>query len=184
MTKPRAHIAAMAPYALADLTAPDGMPLVSLSQNESLRPPSPRAIDAATRTMANAAFYPDPDWTALRHALATHHAIDADAILCGNGSLDLISCIARTFAGPDRAILAPAHAYPFFRAVAAMSNARFDAAPEDGTTASVDALLHATRPDTGAWSVVETNPPGSAITCPRFTVSPARTAGLHGAPMC
>ena len=164
MTRARSHIAAMAPYALADLSPPEGVPLISLSQNESLRPPSPRAVTAAAHAMADAALYPDPDWTALRQALAAHHALDPNAILCGNGSLDLISCIARTFAGTGRAVLAPAHAYPFFRTVAAMSDARFDAAPEDGTTANVDALLAAVRPDTGLVFVANPgNPTGTRV---------------------
>ena len=37
------HVADMAAYALADLTAPPGKRLISLCQNESLRPPSPLA---------------------------------------------------------------------------------------------------------------------------------------------
>ena len=93
MTQPRSHIAAMAPYALADLSPPAGKTLISLSQNESLRPPSPHAIEAANRAMIEAALYPDPDWTKLRQALAAHHKLDPTGILCGNGSLDLISCI-------------------------------------------------------------------------------------------
>lgn len=164
MTIPRRHIAAMAPYALADLTPPEGRRLISLSQNESLRPPSPRAVEAAARAMQDAALYPDPDWSRLRHALAEHHGLDARALLCGNGSLDLISCIARTFAGPDRAVLAPAHAYPFFRTVAAMSEARFDTASEDGTTVSVDGLLEAVRPDTGLLFLANPgNPTGTRL---------------------
>ena len=46
------HIAAMAAYALADLSAPEGRRLISLSQNESLRGPSPAAIEAAQAAAA------------------------------------------------------------------------------------------------------------------------------------
>ena len=164
MIQPRPHIQAMAPYALADLAAPDGLPLISLSQNESCRPPSPLAIKAATRALSLSALYPDPDWTTLRNTLAAHHSLDPDAILCGNGSLDLISCIARTFAGPDRAVLAPNHAYPFFRTVAAMSNARIDTAPEDDATVSIDNMIAAIRPDTGVVFVANPgNPTGTRV---------------------
>lgn len=164
MTIPRTHIATMAPYALADLSVPEGKRLISLSQNESCRPPSPLALEAAARAMENAALYPDPDWTALRTGLAQHHDLDPATILCGNGSLDLISCIARTFAGPDRAVLAPAHAYPFFRTVAQMSGARFDTAPETRATVSVDALVEAVHPDTGLVFVANPgNPTGTRI---------------------
>ena len=139
MTRARQHVAAMAPYALADLGGPDSRPAPSLAQNESFRPPCPGALEAVLATMADAALYPDPDWTELRSMIAAHHGIDRDWILCGSGSLELIGCLARAFAGPHRAVLAPEHAYPYFRSAAQASEARFDAAPESDCTASADA---------------------------------------------
>ena len=50
--KPNAHIAAMAPYALADFAVPDGVKMVSLAQNESLRPPTPKAFDDSPFSVA------------------------------------------------------------------------------------------------------------------------------------
>ena len=164
MIKARAHIAAMSPYAIADLTAPDGQRLISLSQNESLRPPSPRAIEAAARAIGGAQLYPDPDWTALRQALATQHGLQAANILCGNGSMELILALALAFAGKDSAILAPAHGYPFFRTVAQLACARFDTAPETERQVSVDALLAAVQPDTRLLFLANPgNPTGTRI---------------------
>ncbi|WP_170403199.1 pyridoxal phosphate-dependent aminotransferase [Ruegeria arenilitoris] len=164
MTRPHPHIARMSPYALADLSAPEGKTLISLSQNESLRPPSPKAIGAAAHAMGTSMLYPDPDWTDLRNALSDLHGIDADGILCGNGSLDLIGCLARVFSGPDRAVLAPVHAYPFFQTAARMADARFDTAREMDVTVSVDALLASVQPDTGIVFVANPgNPTGTRI---------------------
>ena len=163
MTNALEHIRGMAPYALDNISAPPGTTPVLLSQNESFRPPSPAAISAAAAA-DGAALYPDSDWTDLRLELSRFHAIPADKILCGNGSLDLIACIARAFLGPGRAALAPEHAYPFFRTAAQMANVRFDTAPEDGTTVDVDALLAAARPDTAIVFVANPgNPTGSRI---------------------
>ena len=39
-------------------------------------------------------------------------------------------------------------------------------------------------PVTGAWSPTETKPPGFAMSCPRFTSSPACTSAFDGAPIC
>jgi histidinol-phosphate aminotransferase len=165
MTRSHPHIARMSPYALADLAAPKGKTLISLSQNESLRPPSPKVLEAAAQAMGTSMLYPDPDWTDLRHALAELHGIDAARILCGNGSLDLIGCLARVYAGPGRAVLAPAHAYPFFQTAAHMADARFDTARETEATVSVDALLAAVQPDTGIVFVANPgNPTGTRIT--------------------
>lgn len=164
MTQPRTHIASMAAYSLAELTVPDGKELISLSQNESLRGPSPKAVKSAATALENGELYPDPDWSDLRQALADLHGIAAEGILCGNGSLDLIGCIARVFAGPERAVLAPAHAYPFFKTATQMAEARFDTAPEDDAQVDVQAMLQAVKPDTGLVFVANPgNPTGTRI---------------------
>ncbi len=164
MTRARKHVAAMAPYALADLGGADGRPAPSLAQNESFRPPCPGTFEAVVAAMADAALYPDPDWTELRSMIAARHDVDPDTILCGNGSLELIGCLARAFAGPHRSVLAPEHAYPYFRSAAQASEARFDTAPESDCTASADALLEAVQPDTGCVFLANPgNPTGTRI---------------------
>ena len=164
MIRPVPHIAEMSPYALAQLQAPPGKPLVSLSQNESLRPPSPLAIAAAGQAMAAAQLYPDPEWGALRAALSALHGIPAEGILCGNGSMELIACLTHAFADANGAVLASAHAYPFFRTAARMVRARYDTAPEVDARVSVDALLDAVRDDTRIVFVANPgNPTGTRI---------------------
>lgn len=148
MIEPVSHVADMAAYALADLAAPDDKKLISLSQNESVRPPSPSVIEAAQTAAQTGNAYPDPDWTDLRKALSAQHGITSEHILCGSGSLDLIGCIARTYLEPGSAALAPEHAYPFFRSATRMTGARFDIAREDDLHADLNALLDAVRPET------------------------------------
>lgn len=164
MIQAKPHIARMAGYGLADLAAPPGKRLISLSQNESLRPPSPLAINAAADAARNQQLYPDPDWTDLRRALAALHDVDAAAIICGNGSLDLIGCLARAYLGPGDAALAPAHAYPFFRTATLATGARFDTAPERDLTVDVAALAAAVTPETRiVFAANPGNPTGTRI---------------------
>jgi histidinol-phosphate aminotransferase len=164
MIRIRPHVEQMAPYALAGLSVPDGKTPILLSQNESLRPPSPAAVQAATEALNGAMLYPDPDWCELRQALGAHHGVSPGDILCGAGSLDLIGCLARVLAGPERAVLAPQHAYPFFRSAAQVVEARFDVAPEVDKCVDVDSLLAAVRADTGLVLVANPgNPTGTRI---------------------
>ena len=157
------HIAVMDSYALADLSAPQGKRLTSLSQNESLRPPSPLAVEAAEKAARDLHLYPDPDWTALREAIGAIHDIDPALILCGNGSLDLINCIARAYLAPGRAALTPSHSYPFFRTATLASGARFDTAP-CGLWADIDGLLDAVRTDTDVVFIANPgNPTGTRV---------------------
>ena len=178
MIRPVAHVSAMSPYALAQLNVPDGKRLVSLSQNESLRPPSPRAISAAAEALGAGHLYPDPDWRALRQALSDHHGIPMPGILCANGSMELILALTLAFADPQNAVLAPAHAYPFFRTAAQVAQARFDTAAERDCCVSVDALLERVQPDTRLVFVANPgNPTGSRI--PRAELLRLRN-GLRG----
>ena len=164
MIRPVPHVGAMTPYALAELNAPVGKRLISLSQNESLMPPSPIAIAAAGEAMTHAHLYPDPDWSALRQALADLHDIPAAHILCGNGSMELIAGLTQAYANPQKAVLAPEHAYPFFKTAAHLAQARFDTAAEMGGQVSVDALLDAVKPDTRIVFVANPgNPTGTRI---------------------
>lgn len=164
MIKPVPHIAVMTPYALAELNAPVGKRLVSLSQNESLLPPSPLAIAAAAEAISKAQLYPDPDWGALRQALADLHNIPAEKILCANGSMELIASLTQAYANPQNAVLAPAHSYPFFKTAARLAQARFDTAAETNGQVSVSALLDAVQADTRLVFVANPgNPTGTRI---------------------
>ena len=178
MIRPTPHVAAMSPYALAELNAPAGKRLISLSQNESLRQPSPLVSDVLVSAMTNAHLYPDPEWTELRNALAALHGIPASGILCGNGSMELIACLTQTYCDEQGAVLAPAHAYPFFLTATELTRARYDAAPEEGVTASVDSLLAAVQPDTRIVFIANPgNPTGTRI--PRAELDRLRE-GLRG----
>jgi len=80
--------------------APAGDASGKLSSNESPLPPPPavvRAVDTAARHLNR---YPDPLAGALRHRLAALHGIDAEALLVGNGSDELIQLLAQAHLGP------------------------------------------------------------------------------------
>lgn len=145
MIRPRAQVAGLAAYALAP-AGPTGS--VLLNQNESLRPPSPGVAPAVARAMAQANLYPDPDWTDLRAALGRVYDVDADRLLCGNGSMELIVALIAAYAGPGDEVLSTAQAYALFRTAAAMSGATYRSVPERAYRVDVDAILDAVTPAT------------------------------------
>lgn len=164
MIRPLPHIGAMAAYALADITPPVGKQLIGLSQNESLRPPAPGVAEALRQAVRVPHLYPDPDWTRLRGAIGRVHDVDPVDILCGNGSLDLIGCLARAYLGPGLAALIPAHAYPFFRSATLMTGARADLAGESVYHVSPAALKAALTPETRIVFVANPgNPTGTRL---------------------
>ena len=158
------HIANMAPYALADLNVPAGTSLISLAQNESLRPPSPRAIAAAKSAMEGTALYPDPDWTDLRNAISQEHGLTPDTVLCGAGSMELIGALMRAYAGPGDQILASEYSYAFFSTMAQLTCANYVTATETGFHVSVKALLGAVTERTKIVCIANPgNPTGTFI---------------------
>lgn len=164
MIRPLPHIAAMAPYALAEIAVPAGRKLISLAQNESACPPSLRALAAGRDALRSAHLYPDPHWVELRAAVAQIHDIDIDHILCGAGSMELIACLIRCFAAQGDRVLSSQYAYAFFRTATLAAGANYDAAPEHDMTISVDALLDAVRDETRIVCVANPgNPTGTRI---------------------
>ncbi|PZO81446.1 MAG: aminotransferase [Mesorhizobium amorphae] len=128
----------MSAFALADL---GGYSHATLAQNESAFPPSPRAITAGQAALQRSHLYPDPDWTDLRQTLAPTYDVDAAAILCGAGSMDLIACMVAAFAGAGDEVLGTRFAYNFIASAPARAGAHYVQAEEEAFTVSVDALL-------------------------------------------
>ncbi|UWQ81557.1 aminotransferase class I/II-fold pyridoxal phosphate-dependent enzyme (plasmid) [Leisingera sp. S132] len=155
------HVAAMAPYALADL---GGAGTVSLVQNESAFPPSPAALAAGRAVLEQMPLYPDPEWPDLRAAAAQVQGLDPAKILCGAGSMELISCLIRAFSGPGDHVLGTDYGYAFAASAAAQVKAGYVKARERELTVSVDDILTAVTPETRIVFVCNPgNPTGTLI---------------------
>lgn len=155
------HIAVMAAYPLSDRP---GSGTVALSQNESAFPPSPLALAAGQAALADATLYPDADWTPLRAAIAEVHGLDPALILCGAGSMELIGCLIRAYAGPGDRVLGTEYGYLFVATASAQVEAAHVKAAEPDLTVSVDLILDAVTPKTRIVFVCNPgNPTGTRI---------------------
>ena len=80
---------------------------VKLASNENPAGPSPMAIKALRRGVADLNRYPDGDCYYLRDALAARLDIGNGELIFGNGSNEIIELAVRTFMGPgDEAVMA------------------------------------------------------------------------------
>ncbi len=71
---------------------------VKLNTNENPYPPSPRVAEALRSfDPARLRLYPDPLSLELRRVAGAPFGLDADWVLCGNGSDDLLTIAVRTF---------------------------------------------------------------------------------------
>lgn len=106
--EPNAHLLWVAPAVHGGATDRDrssgGEALVDFSVNSNPFGPSPLAIEAMRAV--DVTRYPDPEATALREAVAERDRLSADAVLPGNGSVELMFMAAHAYLAPgDKALV-------------------------------------------------------------------------------
>lgn len=137
--------------------------VAKLSSNENPFGPSPHAVAAMTEVLGHSHLYPDPAATALRQALAARHGIDADRIICGTGSDELIHLVAGAFAGPGDEILYVRHGFAVYDIAARRVGATPVVAPDVDYTCDVDAVLAAVTPRTRVVFLANPNNPTGTL---------------------
>jgi histidinol-phosphate aminotransferase len=139
--RPRPGILEIEPYVGGKAHAAGGKPAIKLSSNESAIGPSPKAVQAYAAAATALHRYPDGNATALRQKLAQRFNLDADRIVCGAGSDELIGLLIKAYAGPGDEVLYSAHGFLMYKLSALAAGAHPVAAPEIGLKADVEAIL-------------------------------------------
>ena len=139
--------------------------VLKLSSNENPLGPSPAALAALHAAAPDLHRYPSSDHAELRAAIAGSHGLDADRVICGCGSDEIISFLCQAYAGPGDEVLYSQYGFLMYPISARAAGATPVAAPEDGRRASVDALLAAATERTKLVFLANpNNPTGTMIT--------------------
>jgi histidinol-phosphate aminotransferase len=138
---PRPGILDIAPYIGGEAKVSGVARVIRLASNESALGPSPRAVEAYRAAASDIYRYPDGASVALRQALARRYGLDAERIVCGTGSDELIGLVARCYAGPGDEVLYSRHGFLMYPIAAKTAGASAVAAPERDLTTDVDAML-------------------------------------------
>ncbi len=138
---PRPGILEISPYVPGESKLADVDRLIKLSANEGALGPSPRAIEAHRAVAGEAHRYPDGDSRALRESIAARHGLDVERIVCGAGSDELLTLLARGYAGPGDEIMFGEHAFVMYPLIALQVGATPVKVTETDYTLDVDALL-------------------------------------------
>jgi histidinol-phosphate aminotransferase len=85
-----------------------------IGANESVFGPSPRAVEAMERAVAEAWKYCDPENHDLKHALAAHHGVTPENIVVGEGIDGLFGYAVRLLVEPGITVATSLGAYPTF----------------------------------------------------------------------
>jgi histidinol-phosphate aminotransferase len=127
--------------------------------------PSPKAVAAFRAAASDLHRYPDGGAEQLRAGLARRFGLEAERIVCGNGSDELIALLSRAYAGPGDEVLFSRHGFLMYRLSALAAGALPKAAPESDLRSDVEALLALVTPATRILYLGNpNNPTGSYLT--------------------
>lgn len=131
---------------------------VKLSANENPFGPSPKAIEAYKAGADSLHRYPGTG-AELRQAIADVHGLEADQIVCGAGSDEIIALLIKAYVGVDDEVLYPEHGFTMFRLSTLSAGGKPITAPETNMTTDVDALIERIGPRTKIIFVANPNNP-------------------------
>ena len=162
--EPRPGLLGIAPYIGGEAKSESVRRLIRLASNEGALGPSPRAAAAYQALAGELHRYPDGGSVELTEALARRHGLEADRLVLGAGSDELLSLIARAYAGPGDEVLFPEYGFLMYAIAARTVGATPVTARETNLTADVDALLAAVTPRTRILYLANpNNPTGSCL---------------------
>jgi histidinol-phosphate aminotransferase len=163
MTKPapRENVLAIDPYVPGKSAgaARDGARVFKLSANETPLGPSPRAVDAARRSIEHAAEYPEGSSRLLREAIGASHGLDPARIIAGAGSDQILELLALAYLGPGSEAIHSQYGFLEYKIVTLAAGGTPIVAPETNYTASVDGLLAAVTEKTKMVFLANPNNP-------------------------
>ena len=161
---PQPGIMDISVYVPGESHVPSGMVPVKLSSNENPLGPSPKAIAAFKKAAESLERYPDGGATELRQAIARVYGLDANRLVCGAGSDELIGILTHAYVGTGDETLFPEHGFLMYK-IATMANGGTPiTAPEKNLRTDVDALLARVTPRTKlVYLANPNNPTGTYI---------------------
>ncbi len=118
-----------------------GSRIYKLSSNESPIGASAAAMEAYHNAASQLSRYPDGSAAALREAIASRYGLNADHIVCGSGSDELLQLLAHAYLGEGDEAIYSQYGFLVYPIAIASNGATALVAPEKDFLADVDAIL-------------------------------------------
>jgi len=162
--RPQPGIMEISPYVGGESHVEGVGEVIKLSSNENPSGPGDAAREAFARTVHVLHRYPSSDHAALRAAIAQVHGLDADRIICGAGSDEVIAFLCQAYVGPGDEVIHTEHGFAMYRISALAAGATPVEVPERRRVVDVDAILAACTGRTRLVFVANpANPTGTMI---------------------
>lgn len=103
--------------------------VIKLASNENCLGPSPKAVAAVRKTIADINRYPDAASFALRRKMSKFLGVGEDRLIFGNGSDELICMAAKTFLGDQDEVVVAKPTFLIYEIAAQIQNAKISFVP-------------------------------------------------------
>ena len=143
-----------------------GLPLgglIKLASNENPLGPSPKAVEAMHQTATEIHLYPDGNAFYLRNAMAERLGVDANQLIFGNGSNEIIEFVAHALLGPGTNIVVSQYCFAIYPIVAHLTGADCIAVAAKDYGHNLPAMREAITPDTRIVFVANPNNPTGTL---------------------
>ncbi len=142
---------------------------IKLASNENPLGPSPLAVEAAKKALAEAHRYPDGGGYYLREKLAARLGVPMENILLGLGSSELIDLAARALLRPGEEGITSAGSFPLFYIAIRGTGAKLVEVPLKDYTFDLEGIARAVTPRTRVIIAANpNNPTGTMFTAAAF----------------
>jgi len=136
--------------------------ILKMASNENPLGPSPKAIAAIERALADLNYYPDGSGHDLKAKLASKMPVRPANIVLGNGSNDVLELVALAFLGPGRAAVYSQHAFAVYPLATQARGARQIVVAAKSFGHDLEAMAKAIDDETYvAWIANPNNPTGT-----------------------
>ncbi|MEQ8267061.1 MAG: histidinol-phosphate transaminase [Parvibaculum sp.] len=162
--EPQPGILEIEAYVGGRASAGDGVKIFKLSANETPLGASPSAKEAFISAADSMALYPDGGAEELRQAISSRYGLNADRIVCGAGSDELLHLLAQAYLGEGDEAITTEHGFLVYPIVTRAAGATPIVVKEKNLRADVDAILAAVTPKTKIIFLANpNNPTGSYL---------------------
>lgn len=137
--------------------------IIKLASNENPLGPSPKALDAMRRVLANLHLYPDGSAFSLKQALAKKLGVQPAHIVLGNGSNEIIEFIGHAYLGTGADAVVSEFCFAVYPLVAGLFGANLVTVPARNHAHDLPAMLRAISPATRVVFVANPNNPTGTL---------------------
>ena len=160
--KPKAGLLDIAPYIGGKSKIAGRNDTIKLSSNENAFGCAPEAMSAFETARSSLFRYPDGHANDLRDAVATHHGLEPERLIFGNGSDEVFALLNQTYLEVDDVVLTGEYGFLAYQISARACQAEVRQVPEPNWCLEVDRLLEAVDARTRIVYVSNpSNPTGS-----------------------